>query len=895
MTDKNIKDKTKKLLYPLLTVLTAPLAIMVIVLLAYRNEGAYPFGDGTVAWGDMIQQVIPLLADLKDILSGKDGVFLNLHNAAGMNMWAVIFFFLASPFSLLVVFVEKTELMHFANILVMLKLMLCGATASLYLYKSFRKADPIWVAALGVLYGLSGYGLLYYQNVIWLDMMYLFPLLLLTLEMLCDKKRVLPYTAVLAAMMVVNYYIGYMVVIFIMLFIGLTLMGMRGKSGDGAAVRFVTGSALAALVSAVVWLPSLLQYTKSGRVEDEFFSSVRSCSFLTNIETVLPTILCSAFVLTATLLFTADGRPRSKRLNCLLIMALLTAVPLIVQPINLMWHTGDYMSFPSRYGFITEFLLVSCTAAFLEDKDGVRMPEKKKHADHILLLTGALAGIYLLVKTLISFIDNNRKTASAYVGSLWGDRDSLSICLSVFFMMSAAFALLLTLYRKGWLSSRVLAILCAVLIGCEGYVNLSVYLTYPVFYYPERAADQNKVYNLADRINDSDGMYRVKTDGKLFYVNLVGALGYGSISHYTSLNSQDYMFMMKQLGYSANWMDVGSYGGTELTDMLMSVKYEIVRGEAENAVYTNGDYSIVPCDEWLPSGLVVDSIGCEELPEVSRGEIQKLIYDNTLAQYGGEGAVQVYELDGTSDGSGYTVTNGGDHTLELDISGRQTVYFDAFDHPEVSLGSDIDKTFNVTVNGNTIKTDYPNGDFNGILCLGEFENEHITVNVKSKYDISMKSLGVITEDRDKLKAAAENAETVNFTQKGGRLTGSVNGSSGQKCLINVPYTDGLNVEINGKKVPCQRAYGDLTAVELTDGENNITVTATAKGLGAGILLSVIGLALCAAWHFILSKKLKAEGKAATILKWAVTAASGAVFIIVYVVPVFVNIVNKKDA
>jgi hypothetical protein len=34
--------------------------------------------------------------------------------------------------------------------------------------------------------------------------------------------------------------------------------------------------------------------------------------------------------------------------------------------------------------------------------------------------------------------------------------------------------------------------------------------------YPERAADQNKVYDLADRIEDEE-LFRVKTDGKLFY------------------------------------------------------------------------------------------------------------------------------------------------------------------------------------------------------------------------------------------------------------------------------------------------------------------------------------------------------------------------------------------
>lgn len=884
--------KAKKYLVPLLTVLSAPVAIMIIILLAYKQDGAYPFGEGTVAWCDMVQQVVPLLIDFKDILAGKDGVFLNFHNAAGMNMWAVIFFFMASPFSFLAAFVEKTDMLHFANILVMLKLMLCGGTAAFYLRKNYKTLDNIWVGALGTLYGLSGYGMLYYQNIIWLDMMYLFPLLLLSLEALCDKKSVLPYTAVLAAMMTVNYYIGYMVVIFIMLFIALALMSVRKeKTGGDIAVRFVIGSAMAAMLTAVVWLPSLLQYTKSGRVKEEFFSSVKTAGFLTNYETVLPTVLCSAFVLAAVAVFSSDGRKRSRRLNNYLLLTVLTLIPLIVEPINLMWHTGNYMSFPSRFGFITEFMLVTCTAAFLEDKEGFRKPDECRHTDNYFLLAALLFVIYIASQKMMDYLAAHRDKAGEYAKTLWGNGGSLQVCVMFFAVGAALSSLMIVLYKKGLLSRLMLGVLCAALIACEAYNNTRIYLTTPVYSYPERAADQNKVYDLADRLPDTD-MFRVKTDGKLFYVNLVGTLGYGSISHYTSLNSQDYMFMMKRYGYSSNWMDVGSYGGTELTDLLMSIKYRIVRGSAEDAVYSNGDYSIVPMEEWLSSGLVLDSMDYCELDDVTRGEVQKILYDHTLAQYGGADAVALYEFDGTQYAGGYKVTAGESYVLELDIKGRQSVYFDGFDKPVVALGTDIDKSFDVLVNGNMIKSEYPNGDFNGLLKLGEFENEKITVTVNAKRDLTLRSMGAMTIDLDKLYAAAENAQTVDFAQKGGKLSGTVSAKAGQKCLINVPYTDGIRVKINGRNVPCEMALGGLTAVELQDGENSITVTATAKGFGAGLVISLAGLALCAAWH-LFGKKLKIAEKPAKAVMWAVTAAGGAVFIAVYVLPVWLNLTYKE--
>ena len=97
--------------------------------------------------------------------------------------------------------------------------------------------------------------------------------------------------------------------------------------------------------------------------------------------------------------------------------------------------------------------------------------------------------------------------------------------------------------------------------------------------------------------------YRVKLRQKYFDVNLVGALGHPSLSHYTSLTSQDYMFAMKKLGYSSYWMEVGGYGGTLLSDAVLSAAYEIHWNNDEPSVYHNDVYSISA----LPASLSLGS------------------------------------------------------------------------------------------------------------------------------------------------------------------------------------------------------------------------------------------------------------------------------------------------
>ena len=61
-------DKLKKAL----PFIIPPLAVLLIMGFAFYRHGLYPFGDGTVSWCDMSQQVIPLLTDFKDIFTGKE-------------------------------------------------------------------------------------------------------------------------------------------------------------------------------------------------------------------------------------------------------------------------------------------------------------------------------------------------------------------------------------------------------------------------------------------------------------------------------------------------------------------------------------------------------------------------------------------------------------------------------------------------------------------------------------------------------------------------------------------------------------------------------------------------------------------------------------------------------
>ena len=150
--------------------LLPPVASGALCLIVFAIFQLFPFAQRTLSWCDMNQQVVPLLLDLKNVLSGQSDLFLNMANAGGTSFWGILLFFVSSPFSLLVAFIDTKDIYLFANILVFIKIVVCAGTASLFFRNKFTSLHVLQNIALSVMYAFCGYTMMYFQNVVWLDM-----------------------------------------------------------------------------------------------------------------------------------------------------------------------------------------------------------------------------------------------------------------------------------------------------------------------------------------------------------------------------------------------------------------------------------------------------------------------------------------------------------------------------------------------------------------------------------------------------------------------------------------------------------------------------------------------------------------------------------------------------
>ena len=891
---KKINDISIKYLAKYIFLLTPIIALILFLLLAGKYDIA-PIGKKTIAWCDAEQQVIPLLNDFKDILRGKQSVVYNLNNAGGMSFFGVIFFFISSPFSFLVIFVSKSNMPLFFNWLVMFKIMTIAFASSFYLKKKHPNLNSLFNIAFSILYSFSGFVFMYYQNIIWLDLVYIFPLLLLSCNYLLSKENIIPYTILCALTVMINYYLGIIIIFFIILYMGMNIFALRNNENTKRiAYKFILASMIGALISMSVLIPSFIDYVKSARTIS-LIDSITNSWVLTAFETTIPLILGTIILIP--LFFLKSDNP-DKRIHSLLLI--LMTIPIIFDPINKMWHLGSYQSFPCRFAFINTLLFIEIAAASIEN---ISSPELDKNTIYKYLIGFAIAAT-LIIFTLIFeqiYISKKYKELIKYSQTLWGNQTSLEALIRYYSIIMIIAISLFLLFKGKLISKNMLAASYVFLAVVDTMFSFRIYMASP----SRDVTNHQAFYALEDKIND-DSFYRVKEDYKIRNVNDLGALGYNSLGHYTSLTSKDYMFTMKKLGYSSYWMEVGPYGGSIFTDALMMNKYTIGRYYKEDSIYSDENYHITQ-NSIYPLGIVTDKdlSTQEELKADSRVNMQETLYKSLIDS--SSILHTQYDISYTS-GLTYTsqennfsisinkITDNNFLDYEIEVVGTKHLYFEAFDKYSSSLYESINDSMMIIVNGKTIAYSYPTQTQNGTLDLGEFKDTFVRVRVYVNKDISGSSLSLFGIDPTKLEESISKCQHANMTYKNNKFKGNYESDQeGKYLFLPISYNSSIKAKINGKNAKVYKVFSSFVAIQLVKGTNNISISFTQKGLTGGILLSILGISLLGGYIY-LEKTKKAKIIYKDILDkvsyYSVIVLLGAVFFAIYIFPIIINIIGQ---
>lgn len=812
-----------------------PVVIMVII---FAQRGIFPFGEESFLRTDMYHQYAPFFSEFQHKLSGGGSLLYSWNIGMGINFSALYAYYLASPLNWFLILCPKNLVIEFMTYSIVLKIGLSGLSFAWYLRRHCNRND-FGVAFFGIFYALSGYMAAYSWNIMWLDCILLFPVIMLGLERLVKERKGMLYSICLGICILSNYYISIMICIFLVIYFAVLLIleGGQGKKFKDYAVnvgQFGFYSLMAGGLAAVVLLPEIyaLQMTASG--EFNFPKTVSSyfsifdmfARHIGNVDVEIgldhwPNIYCGMAVLMFFLLYLGCRQIRLREKVVYCGMLLLFFASFSVNALNFIWHGFHYPnSLPCRQSFIYIFLmLVMCYKAYSH------LNETSWKRVAVAFWSGL--GFVILAEKLVE-----QEHFEFYV-----------YYVAILFL--AIYAGLIYWYKMGRRRKGVLLILALTAVSLEAAVNTtitSVTTTSRTSY----IKDNEAVRRLTATLLPADTFYRIekvtrktKNDGAW--------MNFPTVSLFSSTANKDLTNFFKSVGCEGNTNAYSITGSTPLIDSLFSVRYGLYSSEQE------GDTNLMLLEkeedtylyrrlDTLPVGFMVapdmDSMWQRDLGNpatVQNALCDAIGADQVLTAISGEGQGNRFE---------FTPDKAGDFYVYI---GNRSV-----EQVEVQKGEDA-QTFKNVNRGFLLElgwckegepvvlTSETEEDLRARVYRFEFEGLHSVYEILNRYPLT------VTKWTDTI------------------LEGTVETEKAGTLFTSIPYDAGWTVTVDGQVQTPHKIFDAFLSVDLTEGTHTIVFSYEPEGLRTGALITLGSMVLLAAALVcgkVMEKRRKAKRDAA---------------------------------
>ena len=351
-----------------------------VTLLAFAYIGIWPLGEKTTMIVDMHHQYAPLLSELRSMILDGDSFTYSFHIGLGANFIPAFAYYLASPLNILLLLFPERLLAEGIFVIMILKIALAAvsfAACAQYLLRSRNAA----VIAISVLYATMLYMLAYSWNIMWLDVVALMPLVVLCAERMLRGGSMIPYALALGLALFANYYIGFMLCIFLVLYF-VVFMLRRARPLDDwwrRGARFAIGSVLGAGLAAAILVPTALALGRTSAAGGEMPSLAANFDLFDLIGRLyygatptirsgnLPNLYCGVMVTLLLPLYLMIREIPLRRRLCYGALAALTLLSCTINGLDMLWHGLHAPNdLPYRFSFIACFVMLLLAGKVLQ-------------------------------------------------------------------------------------------------------------------------------------------------------------------------------------------------------------------------------------------------------------------------------------------------------------------------------------------------------------------------------------------------------------------------------------------------------------------------------------------------------------------------------------------------
>lgn len=843
-------------------VLAASFLLPAVMLAAvFAVCGLVPFGTRSLGVMDMAHQYLPFLYSLRDILRGDASLLYLPSMCLGGNMLGAAAYYLTSPLNLITCLFPRESMYTAVSLLFFLRVGLCGLTMCVY---TGRRNGYGWRCLVpAAAYAFMAYMIGYCFNYLWQDCVILLPLVALGIAQIGEQRFPWLYILSLAGALLMNFYIGYILCLFSVLFFLYELFSAP-RAERTAPWRtlgvFALSSLAAGALAAVLLIPTACalsggkaEFSLSALTLAPMFDPISLLSKLYvgafDYEEIMPSGLPQIFTGTVTaalaILYFVNGRiPRRRRILTGAFLLVL-AVSFWITALDLIWHAFNMPNwYNHRYSFLFSFLLAAAADRELSELSGTRPL-------HLLLPLGLCAAASLIV-----FLGRS------YTYVTW------RAALAALLMTAAVCACLWARLRPGT-GRRLACVLAAAVyavhlgdLAANAGISLTA-LTIPASDSAAYAAYVTEKAAAFDLIDTKDALVRVESTTEFNQDRCEPLLfGYDGISYYGSMLSQDNLSFLERIGvdrYTDLWAAYGE-GVTEAADGLIGIRYIVSRtlnkdyaplGEA-------GGYTVWENPNALPIGWTADAAFGTDIPDGDCFSILNALYAAAAPEVGASVFVpesiediQTQALI-TSDGSLYELEGGamtGTLTYTVRANADGPLYMEAEfpDLPSVIVSTNGERT-----------AYYATAQTNGSLYLGEFAaGDAVTVELQAFSALEVQRIAFATEDTAALARYADALREGGCPltkQSGSHFTGSFTTGEGDTLLVlTIPYDEAWRVTLDGVRAQPVKVQGCLTALAIGPGAHTVEMRYVPRGLVPGAAVTCLALLGCGAAYFLRRK------------------------------------------
>lgn len=563
-----------------------------LMLAIYIALGHKPFGDLSVLTLDLNAQYVYFYEALRDSVYGDSSLLYSFSRSLGGEFMGIYAYYIASPLSYIVLLFPKSMMLFALLTIIVIKVGLCGLAFGFYLHKQTKNPNKNNIIIFSVMYALSAYVITYQNNIMWLDGLFLLPILTYSIERLVKQRKYLLFIGTLALMMMSHYYIGYMLCWYTLFCFFFTYFkedkSVINPSGEKhhfikSLFRIGSSSAIGIGISAFVVGAAYysLQFGKNEFSKPnwdmvsnfdlfDLFPKLLPGSYDTVMHEGYPLLYCGVLALFMLPIYFMAKRVSSREKICYGGFTLLYVLIMSNNTFDLVMHGFQEPNCLNyRYSFIVIFLLlIMAYKGFCEIEE---------HSPKKILATGAALIGLLVVAQKMTFpnfvLQDTEEHKYGFISNklpfLW----VVVFSIIVIFTIGA----ILCYYIKEKKTEKMKSVLLVV-ISIELVINGLVVMSsmkYDIGWgtYSSYADYFSTLRPIVDTVQEQDEtFYRSeKTTHRCTNDNM--ALGIKGLSNSTSTLNQKAIDLLEYLGFYADAHWTQYYGSTAVTDAIFGVKY----------------------------------------------------------------------------------------------------------------------------------------------------------------------------------------------------------------------------------------------------------------------------------------------------------------------------------